>query len=43
LKSLKREGFSKREAQLMLAVLQENIANGVVVIVPVDWQEVHSG
>ncbi|MBV8176404.1 MAG: hypothetical protein JO151_17830 [Verrucomicrobia bacterium] len=28
---------------LMLTVLQENIANGAVVIVPVDWQEVHSG
>ena len=37
------QGFSEREAQLMLAVLQENIANGAVVIVPVDWQEVHSG
>jgi predicted nucleic acid-binding protein len=36
------QGFSKREAQLMLAVLQENIANGAVAIVPVDWQEVHS-
>ena len=35
-------GFSKREAQLMLAVLQENIAGGAVVIAPVDWQEVHS-
>ena len=36
------QGFSKREAQLMLAVLQENIAGGAVLIVPVDWQEVHS-
>jgi len=36
------QGFSKREAQLMLAVLQENIADGAVVIAPVDWQEVHS-
>jgi predicted nucleic acid-binding protein len=36
------QGFSKREAQLMLAVLQENIAGGAVMIVPVDWQEVHS-
>jgi predicted nucleic acid-binding protein len=26
----------------MLAVLQENIAGGAVLIVPVDWQEVHS-
>jgi predicted nucleic acid-binding protein len=36
------QGFSKREAQLMLAVLEENIASGGVAIVPVDWKEVHS-
>jgi len=36
------QGFSKREAQLMLAVLQENIGAGAIMIVPVDWQEVHS-
>jgi len=26
----------------MLAVLQENIGAGAIMIVPVDWQEVHS-
>jgi predicted nucleic acid-binding protein len=36
------QGFSNREAQLMLAILQENIASGAVAIIPVDWQEVHS-
>jgi predicted nucleic acid-binding protein len=36
------QGFPKREGQLMLAALQENIAGGAVMIVPVDWQEVHS-
>jgi predicted nucleic acid-binding protein len=38
----RRQGFSNREAELMLAVLQENIASGAVAIVPADWQEVHS-
>jgi predicted nucleic acid-binding protein len=36
------QGFSKREAQMMLVVLQENITGGAVLVVPVDWQEVHS-
>ena len=36
------QGFSNREAHLMLAVLHENIAGGALMIVPVDWQEVHS-
>jgi predicted nucleic acid-binding protein len=36
------QGFSKREAQLMLTILEENIAIGAIAIVPVDWQEVHS-
>ena len=36
------QGFSNRGAQLMLAVLQENIAKGAVAIVPVAWQDVHS-
>ena len=36
------QGFSKREAQLMLAILEENIAIGAIAIVPVDWQDVHS-
>ncbi|HEV3210254.1 MAG TPA: type II toxin-antitoxin system VapC family toxin [Chthoniobacterales bacterium] len=36
------QGFSKREAQLMLATLEENIASGAVAIVPVDWKQVHS-
>ena len=36
------QGFSKREAQLMLAALEENIAGGAVAIVPADWKEVHS-
>ena len=36
------QGFSKREAQLMLAVLQENIGAAAIMIVPVDWQDVHS-
>jgi predicted nucleic acid-binding protein len=36
------QGFSKREAQRMLAALEENIASGAVAIVPVDWKEVHS-
>lgn len=35
-------GFSKREAYQMLNVLQENIASGVVELIPADWQEVHS-
>jgi predicted nucleic acid-binding protein len=38
----KTQGFSKREAQLMLAILEENIAIGALAIVPVDWQDVHS-
>jgi predicted nucleic acid-binding protein len=38
----KKQGFSKREALLMLTALEENITNGAVAIVPVDWKEVHS-
>ena len=38
----KKQGFSKREAQMMLAALEENIVSGAVAIVPVDWKEVHS-
>jgi predicted nucleic acid-binding protein len=36
------QGFSRREAQRMLAALEENIAGGAVAVVPVDWKEVHS-
>jgi predicted nucleic acid-binding protein len=35
-------GFSKREANQMLNILQGNIASGVVALIPVNWQEVHS-
>jgi predicted nucleic acid-binding protein len=35
-------GFSKRVADKMLEVLQENINGGVIVLVPVEWPEVHS-
>jgi predicted nucleic acid-binding protein len=38
----KTQGFSKREANRMLSVLDENIAGGAVAVVPVDWMEVHS-
>jgi predicted nucleic acid-binding protein len=38
----KTQGFSKREAQRMLPALEENIVDGAVAIVPVDWREVHS-
>jgi predicted nucleic acid-binding protein len=35
-------GFSKREANQMLAVLQQNIVSGIITVIPVDWPEVHS-
>jgi predicted nucleic acid-binding protein len=35
-------GFSKREANRMLEVLQENISSSVIVLIPVDWPQVHS-
>jgi len=34
-------GFSKREAQGMLDMLQANITAGSIVVSPVEWQEVH--
>lgn len=35
-------GFSKRVVNQMLEVLQENIQSGVIVLIPVEWPEVHS-
>ncbi len=34
------KGFPRKEAQAMLAVLQDNIARGALVVVPVDWADV---
>ncbi len=35
-------GFSKRAANQMLDVLQENINGGAILLIPVQWPEVHS-
>jgi len=35
-------GFSKRTANQIIEVLQENISDGAIVLVPVEWPEVHS-
>ena len=35
-------GFSKRVANQMLEALQENIDSGAIVLIPVEWPEVHS-
>lgn len=35
-------GFSKRAANQMLDVLQENINGGAILLIPVEWPEVHS-
>ena len=35
-------GFSKRLANQVLAVLHENINGGAIVVIPVEWPEVHS-
>lgn len=34
------KGFPRKEAQAMLAMLQANIAQGALVVVPVDWADV---
>jgi predicted nucleic acid-binding protein len=35
-------GFSKRAAGQMVEVLQENLSDGAISLVPVEWPEVHS-
>ena len=35
-------GFSKRAANQIIEVLQENINDGAIILVPVEWPEVHS-
>lgn len=35
-------GFSKRVVNQILEVLQENIQSGAIVLIPVEWPEVHS-
>jgi predicted nucleic acid-binding protein len=35
-------GFSKRAASQMVEVLQENVNDGAIILVPVEWPEVHS-
>jgi len=35
-------GFSKRAANQMLDALQENINGGAILLIPVQWPEVHS-
>jgi predicted nucleic acid-binding protein len=35
-------GFSKRLANQMLEVLHENINDGAIVLIPVEWPEAHS-
>lgn len=36
------KGFSKRAANQMLEVLHENINDGAILLIPVEWPEVHS-
>jgi predicted nucleic acid-binding protein len=35
-------GFSKRAANQMIEALQENVSGGAIILVPVEWPEVHS-
>lgn len=35
-------GFSKRATNQIIEVLQENINDGAIILVPVEWPEVHS-
>jgi predicted nucleic acid-binding protein len=38
----KTKGFSKREADRMLAALAENVTTGALTLAAVDWPDVHS-
>jgi predicted nucleic acid-binding protein len=35
-------GFSKRAANQIIEALQENINDGAIILVPIEWPEVHS-